>query len=198
MLCNLYIVECQKTFPSNYDNAACSHLNTGYFSLAVSEEEGQQLIDFGLFESPKGFIYGPVEQASPEKDLSLVPLKLEGNPVAVGDATGESKHDYPAIPAEENIIQHSDKKEIMASGSSIRNKVVKPPKTNLSSQLVKKDESKLDKQGKFPTTTIPRYLNLEPSLAMDWLEISWDELHIKERVGAGMFYSFLIYYNSLF
>ncbi|KAL3504964.1 hypothetical protein ACH5RR_034805 [Cinchona calisaya] len=30
-------------------------------------------------------------------------------------------------------------------------------------------------------------LNIEPSLAMDWLEISWVELHIKERVGAGSF-----------
>ncbi|KAL9667900.1 hypothetical protein QQ045_002269 [Rhodiola kirilowii] len=35
--------------------------------------------------------------------------------------------------------------------------------------------------------TLPRYLNIEPSLAMDWLEISWDELHIKERIGAGSF-----------
>lgn len=34
---------------------------------------------------------------------------------------------------------------------------------------------------------IPKYINLEPSLAMDWLEISWDELRIKERVGAGKF-----------
>ncbi|CAN6449536.1 unnamed protein product [Victoria cruziana] len=33
----------------------------------------------------------------------------------------------------------------------------------------------------------PGYVNLEPSLAMDWLEISWDDLHIKERVGAGSF-----------
>lgn len=41
--------------------------------------------------------------------------------------------------------------------------------------------------GRFPDVTIPRYLNLEPSLAMDWLEIAWDELHIKERVGAGIF-----------
>lgn len=38
---------------------------------------------------------------------------------------------------------------------------------------------------KHHASVIPRYLNLEPSLAMDWLEISWDELHIKERVGAG-------------
>ncbi|KAL8144096.1 hypothetical protein V2J09_017128 [Rumex salicifolius] len=38
-----------------------------------------------------------------------------------------------------------------------------------------------------PASAIPRYLNLEPSLAMDWLEISWDDLHLKERVGAGSF-----------
>lgn len=35
--------------------------------------------------------------------------------------------------------------------------------------------------------TVGRYLNLEPSLAMDWLEIAWDELDIKERIGAGTF-----------
>ncbi|KAK9743479.1 hypothetical protein RND81_03G242000 [Saponaria officinalis] len=43
------------------------------------------------------------------------------------------------------------------------------------------------KQCKFPTSNIPKYLDLEPSLAMDWLEISWDDLHLKERVGAGSF-----------
>ncbi|OVA01844.1 Protein kinase domain [Macleaya cordata] len=37
------------------------------------------------------------------------------------------------------------------------------------------------------SATVPKYLNLEPSLAMDWLEISWDELNMKERVGAGSF-----------
>ncbi|XP_076940554.1 serine/threonine-protein kinase CTR1-like [Bidens hawaiensis] len=37
-----------------------------------------------------------------------------------------------------------------------------------------------------PATT-PRYLTLEPSLAMDWLEIAWDDLHTKERIGAGSF-----------
>ncbi|KAJ0786427.1 putative protein kinase TKL-CTR1-DRK-2 family [Helianthus annuus] len=41
-------------------------------------------------------------------------------------------------------------------------------------------------RGNFPVTTT-RYLTLEPSLAMDWLEIAWDELHIKERIGAGSF-----------
>ncbi|MCL7043432.1 hypothetical protein MKW94_000086 [Papaver nudicaule] len=33
----------------------------------------------------------------------------------------------------------------------------------------------------------PKLLNLEPSLAIDWLEIPWDELQMKERVGAGSF-----------
>ncbi|CAH9091879.1 unnamed protein product [Cuscuta europaea] len=36
---------------------------------------------------------------------------------------------------------------------------------------------------KHSEASLPKYRNLEPSLAMDWLEISWDELHIKERVG---------------
>lgn len=31
------------------------------------------------------------------------------------------------------------------------------------------------------------HLNIEPSLAMGWLEISWDDLRIKERIGAGKF-----------
>jgi hypothetical protein len=35
----------------------------------------------------------------------------------------------------------------------------------------------------------PKYLSLEPSLAIDWLEISWDELELKERVGAGILLS---------
>lgn len=46
-------------------------------------------------------------------------------------------------------------------------------------------ESIRQDQGKHTSAIIPRYLNLEPSLAMDWLEISWDELEIKERIGAG-------------
>ncbi|KAL2520748.1 Protein kinase superfamily protein [Forsythia ovata] len=40
---------------------------------------------------------------------------------------------------------------------------------------------------KQPAAIIPRYSNIEPSLSMDWLEISWNELRIKERVGVGSF-----------
>ncbi|CAN6229498.1 unnamed protein product [Urochloa humidicola] len=35
--------------------------------------------------------------------------------------------------------------------------------------------------------TVPKRLSIEPSLAVDWLEISWEELELKERVGAGSF-----------
>ncbi|KAL2498108.1 Protein kinase superfamily protein [Abeliophyllum distichum] len=40
---------------------------------------------------------------------------------------------------------------------------------------------------KQPAAVIPRNSNIEPSLSMDWLEISWNELRIKERVGVGSF-----------
>ncbi|KAF6160628.1 hypothetical protein GIB67_019568 [Kingdonia uniflora] len=43
------------------------------------------------------------------------------------------------------------------------------------------------KRGICHNVTNPKYLNLEPSLAMDWLEISWEELNMKERIGAGSF-----------
>uniref|UniRef100_A0ACD5UES5 Uncharacterized protein n=1 Tax=Avena sativa TaxID=4498 RepID=A0ACD5UES5_AVESA len=38
-----------------------------------------------------------------------------------------------------------------------------------------------------PGAALPKRLIVEPSFAMDWLEISWDELELKERVGAGSF-----------
>lgn len=48
--------------------------------------------------------------------------------------------------------------------------------------------NKGENNGNYPNVAIPKYLSLEPSLAMDWLEISWDELEMKERVGAGIFF----------
>jgi hypothetical protein len=36
-----------------------------------------------------------------------------------------------------------------------------------------------------PGVTLPKSLSIEPSFAVDWLEISWEELELKERVGAG-------------
>ena len=57
--------------------------------------------------------------------------------------------------------------------------------SSLSQLEVEQVVNRYEKIGCFPSGAIPKYLNLEPSLAMDWLEISWDDLRIKERVGAG-------------
>lgn len=72
-------------------------------------------------------------------------------------------------------------KEIVVSESTILS--IQQPRLNISGQSgVLEAEGGPGRQGKFSA----RYLTLEPSLAMDWLEISWDELHIKERIGAGI------------
>ncbi|KAK2449722.1 serine/threonine-protein kinase CTR1 [Trifolium repens] len=60
------------------------------------------------------------------------------------------------------------------------------PETHPYSEF-KQVDNRIENQDYLPDGSIPRYVNLEPSLAMDWLEISWDDLRIKERVGAGSF-----------
>ncbi|KAG7971975.1 hypothetical protein I3843_07G161600 [Carya illinoinensis] len=105
-------------------------------------------------------------------------------------------HEYSRLGEDKVVLQSICNEEIFESESPvIGNSTNQPmislsnqPMISLSSQLVMKEvDSRLESQGRFPAVTIPKYLNLEPSLAMDWLEISWDELHIKERVGAGSF-----------
>lgn len=86
-----------------------------------------------------------------------------------------------------DAVQQLYKNQISMSGGNVT-KSIKHPKVNVSSQTdVQQIETRADKQDRFSSAAIPRYLNLEPSLAMDWLEISWDDLRVKERVGAGSF-----------
>nr|XP_043636248.1 serine/threonine-protein kinase CTR1 [Erigeron canadensis] len=91
--------------------------------------------------------------------------------------------------SEEETGMNREIKELRCVPVDRNNKIceiVETPKL----KLVPSDQLKVESAGKcrgnFPVTT-PRYLTLEPSLAMDWLEIAWDELHIKERIGAGSF-----------
>ncbi|KAH9756175.1 protein kinase domain-containing protein [Citrus sinensis] len=143
--------------------------------------KGQKLKDIGLPKSSKDAL---VNQPRAEKESSLVPLKLQGNPKNSDAAAGAPIQEYSRLVEENVAIEAAYKEEIVVSESSV---IIKQPNATLPSQLDKEDESKLEKQGKFPVGPGPRYLNIEPSLAMDWLEISWDELHVKERVGAGSF-----------
>ena len=100
-------------------------------------------------------------------------------------ADGATMLENSRLHGEKVAIEQTLRKELVVSGSLVV-KSVKELKVNLPSQSdLEEIGAELDNWGRLSVETIPRYINLEPSLAMDWLEISWDELHIKERIGAG-------------
>ncbi|KAL3504886.1 hypothetical protein ACH5RR_034727 [Cinchona calisaya] len=136
-----------------------------------------------------------VEECSMHKNVMdtmyCLPNQTSGSEIpAPVDAAAGMIEDACSIAGIENVaIGQGYKNEISVSGNSIVcaagmqiAKLTVPGKMSL-----KKVESRFDKCGKYPAGGHSRYLHIEPSLAMDWLEIPWDELHIKERVGAGSF-----------
>nr|GMD91312.1 serine/threonine-protein kinase CTR1 [Ipomoea batatas] len=145
--------------------------------VTYPEEENHQVHDIVLVEKPKN------DWCSPNQ-LSEIESPKEVNTTAGGIMRNECNK-----PGEDNkiVLLQTYRKETVLSRPPICSS--RPPK--VTSFTGKSDvlevESSLENKEKHPDATIPRYLNLEPSLAMDWLEISWDELHIKERVGAGSF-----------
>ncbi|KAL6578422.1 hypothetical protein OROMI_010750 [Orobanche minor] len=104
-----------------------------------------------------------------------------------GAAIFEDDHSRQAD--DQVIIKHTYKKEVVVSRKAILAQAERQPaKVTISESRGQMEiNNKFQDHEKHLASNIPRYLNLEPSLAMDWLEISWDELHIKERVGAGSF-----------
>ncbi|KAI3417339.1 Protein kinase domain-containing protein, partial [Psidium guajava] len=110
---------------------------------------------------------------------------LQLNVSEVLDAsTGASTTDSPKQVLGKYIMHQTFKKEITIAGNESAKDTTKELNASLSNQLHLEE---LESRGNFSAITVPRFVNLEPSLAMDWLEISWEELHIKERVGAGSF-----------
>lgn len=98
----------------------------------------------------------------------------------------ESRDEY-CRPGQSVVVHRTWRKEIIVSGTPLKSIGIRKPNLKLPGQSdLVEAKSEVENQGTFHSVTIPRYLNLEPSLAMDWLEISWDELHIKERIGAGI------------
>ncbi|CAL5385754.1 unnamed protein product [Camellia sinensis] len=176
-----------KEFQQPYiDNASHCQISNSKHTCAPSENPLHSGIgqvhpkeDIGLHKNPRETMYSPSDQGCGGSES---PERLD-----VG-AAGISREEY-SRPGGENVVrQHAWRKEIFVSGSPSINTPLKQPKVNLPcpSDLMEV-KSELENQGIFPKITVPRYLNLEPSLAMDWLEISWDDLHIKERIGAGSF-----------
>ena len=81
------------------------------------------------------------------------------------------------------VIEEIYQQEDVVAGISLNETSIDLSKLSLSTQTDSKEVE--GRSQNCSASTYPKYLTLEPSLAMDWLEISWDELHIKERVGAG-------------
>lgn len=115
--------------------------------------------------------------------------KNDGCTPEVFDVTGAavSPDDCSRPGGDRIIIKQTYKKEIMVAGNAVLTQAGRqsPRVTFSESKDPVEIKNKSFDHGKHHAAIIPKYLNLEPSLAMDWLEISWDELHIKERVGAG-------------
>ncbi|KAB2023666.1 hypothetical protein ES319_D06G034100v1 [Gossypium barbadense] len=151
--------------------SSSSHYGSPLHSGGV--EKSQQLKDNGLLGNQKPSIHAATDRDSFGKGMPLE--------TAAG-STMNSRHCRDKVAKEQTL-----KEETGLSGSPVV-KREKQLKVNLPSQSdLEEIGAELDNQGRFSTVSIPRYLHLEPSLAMDWLEISWDELRIKERVGAGSF-----------
>ncbi|KAF7850666.1 hypothetical protein BT93_L5136 [Corymbia citriodora subsp. variegata] len=110
---------------------------------------------------------------------------LQLNVSEVLDAsTGASTADSSKQVQGKYIMHQTYRKEISIAGNQSAKDTTKQLNVSVSNQS---DMEELESRGNFAAITVPRYVNLEPKLAMDWLEISWEELHIKERVGAGSF-----------
>ncbi|XP_042507271.1 serine/threonine-protein kinase CTR1 isoform X2 [Macadamia integrifolia] len=173
--------------------------------LTCLQEEVQTSYSHDLFASAKAPICFPIDNASGRLDSPLMLLdprddkasyfhsqslaSLEGNSSEVLDAAPEmSIHGNSSLNRDKDLTCAVCKVGLVAKQSPVMCGSVEQPKVQLCNRTeLREIESKPENRGGFDHATVPRYLNIEPSLAMDWLEISWDELQIKERVGAGSF-----------
>ncbi|CAI8585812.1 unnamed protein product [Vicia faba] len=128
------------------------------YSGRLQEEQPSKETD--LLKNNNGFIYASVDQTCGGASEALRP------------ASEALLHEIPFVGKDSVVVQEISYNEIIAKGSLVVN------------AIQSKQQQVESRQG---AGDIPKYVNLEPSLAMDWLEISWDELRIKERVGAGSF-----------
>lgn len=142
----------------------------------------------------QGPIYASVDQTCEGTEPHLIPFGLKGNDeecAVLGSILPTIHEDISKAfhPATEAVaVQETCDNEIIVTGGSVVKSTFK--QCILSSSCLselKQVDNRIENQGYLPAGNIPRYMNLEPSLAMDWFEISWDDLRIKERVGAGTF-----------
>lgn len=141
-------------------------------AAASNKKENHVPDDTGMQLNTKISMFCPTSQVSGP----ALPEALSTDPVVTDE--GEGRNIIISQEYNEAVISGNS---IIAAGGGRQHSVLQ---ISAKSSIVEV-ESKRESWGKHPSEAIPRYLNIEPSLAMDWLEISWDDLHIKERVGAG-------------
>ncbi|CAM0902719.1 unnamed protein product [Alopecurus aequalis] len=135
--------------------------------------------------------------SSPFKTSCMTGLANYGTPVAAWDRPipGDSynsmfSNSRYSVAGDKKSVQAATKEDVvLKSGQVMHNdncnnmsvfQVSKQLKAmELGAEVVNKEN--------IPGVTTPKCLIVEPSFAMDWLEISWDELQLKERIGAGSF-----------
>jgi len=171
--------------------------------LAGCVHEDQRVEETDRLKNNNGSIYAAIEQTRGGTEQPLFPCGSKGNDKEcavlgllnlpaiyegvsedLDQVSGASIHEYPRLSKDSVVVMEASK-EIVVKGSSGLKSIYK--QSILCSSTESEQEhvkNKLENQG---AGNIPRYLNIEPSLAMDWLEIPWDDLRIKERVGAGKF-----------
>ncbi|XP_010914324.1 serine/threonine-protein kinase CTR1 isoform X2 [Elaeis guineensis] len=99
-----------------------------------------------------------------------------------------SIHRNTKVDDNKDFVQEAYQKGIASSCSQFTKNWNGTSEIQVSRRLKCKETGGKGENSKSPSrVTTPRYFSLEPSLAMDWLEISWDELEMKERIGAGSF-----------
>ncbi|KAK2445442.1 serine/threonine-protein kinase CTR1 [Trifolium repens] len=168
-------------------------------------QNDQQVMEADLLKGHQGSVCASVDQTCEITKPNLTPFGLKENDeecavlgsilptihenvAKVFPATESSLHEYPRFSEDTVMVQETSNNEIIVSGGSVVKSIFKQCILSSSCQPeLKQVDSRIENQDYLPDGSIPRYVNLEPSLAMDWLEISWDDLRIKERVGAGSF-----------
>lgn len=166
-------------------------------SVAGCAKKDQPVKESELLKCPTNPKYASIDQACAgnTKECAVLGSNLPSIKEGVSEALHPNPeallHEYPKPVEDPLVVKETSNNEIVVTGSSVVKSTSKKSILGSSCKSEKEHvDSKLEKRGHFLAGNIPRYLNLEPSLAMDWLEISWDELRIKERVGAGNFTAF--------
>ncbi|XP_058786293.1 serine/threonine-protein kinase CTR1-like [Vicia villosa] len=188
--------------PINFNRSSCNPETNPYSGCRQND---QPVKEAELLKVHQGSICASADQSCEGTKPLLIPFGLKENdeecavlgailPTIHEDVskvfppTGTSLHEYPRLSEEAVVLEENSSNEIIVTGCSVVKSTFKQCILSSSCQSeLKQLDDKIENQDYVSAGSIPRYVNLEPSLAMDWLEISWDDLRIKERVGAGSF-----------